>query len=246
MKSNFHSVGQNLFKLISVLKNGIVSERYSKNIPSYSRNFGGYNGNDFISLSKYGTQSFKQYSQTGFSLMVSPEIFCIDANKTNHDSGIPGEVFYRGVISSEYLKAIICPENLIDLQIKDLKFMQDIGYGFADSIARNILEQMGIEEDSKERQKIELLIKEKGNPPEGLGVLEVLDYEKKYISKIDAELAEMIHIFFSQKLNKEDVTVRDIMYKVAEKYNIPVFLLDKNDKMVLCYQSQLNESNQKE
>ena len=211
MDSTFHSVGQNFFKLISVLENGIVSEKFSKGISSYSRNFGGYNGASYVSLSRYGSQSFKNYSQKGFSLMVSPDVCCIDADKTSHDSGIQGEVFHYGIIFKEDLQAIVCPEHLIDLPIRDLRVTIDIGTGFVDSVVRNILEQMGVKEDSEERREIEFLIKEKANAPEGMGILEKIDYEKEYIFKIDVKLAEIVHDFFSEKLDKEDVTVKDMM-----------------------------------
>ena len=46
---NFHGAGQNLFKYISILENGIVTKNDSYGIEFYSENYRGYNMDNMIS-----------------------------------------------------------------------------------------------------------------------------------------------------------------------------------------------------
>ena len=55
----FHGVGHNILKYISILQNGILTKLDSSKSELYSKNFGGYNQNNMISMaispSVYGT-----------------------------------------------------------------------------------------------------------------------------------------------------------------------------------------------
>lgn len=237
--SKFHGVGQNLFKAFSILSNGIVTKNYTTyfSVPAYSSNYSGYNGDKYISLSKLGTPAFNTFSGNGISFLIDDSIYAIDANKTDHDSGIPGEVFCtQGIIKPSEIKAVVCPENLLNTNLKDLRLFENCGTGYVNAIAQNVLNLMHYDENSAEAVAINELVKKKEQIIQSnLELVNKLKYERSVIDEIDAYLGELTHKFFCEKLNKDELCIRDVMLEMSEKYNIDILTFDENYKFNMLY-----------
>ena len=171
--------------------------------------------------------------------MINESIYGIDAKRTNHDSGIPGEAFVTGCIPVSKIDAVVCPEYLLDAQIRDLRLMQGIGTGLVDSVVQNIFKQIRLDENNDARLVIENLLQEKANlSSKEMDFWDRMNTEKMIIEEIDKFLAELIHRFFAEQFGKEDISVRDMMQIIAEKYNIKVLSVNGNNGFTTIFDNQ--------
>ena len=121
-----HSVAFNPFVLESILTNGIVSKKEAelRNI-TYSRNYFGYNLEDYISMIKKTytydndpTSAYNLYALKGISLVVENQEYIYDTHDMyfNHSD----EVYVERYVPLVNIKGIIIPEKYQDYELSNL------------------------------------------------------------------------------------------------------------------------------
>lgn len=137
-KLGYHSVNFDIFKVISILENGIYSKNYAegKGI-NISRNYLGYNGNDYISLAEspsisntYQEGAFDTFIKRGISFVIDTTNY--EVKRDNGEvrgmivplsSGVKGEVYIKDHIKKEDIKGLMLKEEILNTEISSI----DIG-----------------------------------------------------------------------------------------------------------------------
>lgn len=143
----FHGINYDYFKMLSILKEGILSQNAAKNSNiNINRNYKGYNSDNLVSLSEspsihntYNYGAFNVFVKKGISFVVDVnDLYCILDTK----SGIPGEVYINYSVPRENIIGIMLPEQMLHTSISQLNILADIGTAFIDNYAINFIEQI--------------------------------------------------------------------------------------------------------
>ena len=226
----FHGVGHNILKYISILQNGILTKLDSSKSELYSKNFGGYNQNNMISMaispSVYGT-----YKHGAYGVFISDGIGfvlkgCqgIRSSSTNHHSGFDDEEFHIGSIPVSNIIGIILNKELSQKKATDLQLFKGMGTGFVDStcdviikyLRKNGIEDINIEEINNIKNEKNTL------DSQGLDFLDKMKREEMLIAELNSIIVNYLEKFFKQVLGKDDISIMDII----EHYNdrrLPIY-----------------------
>lgn len=124
-----HSVGFNPYKIESVLKHGILSknEAEKQNI-SFTKNYFGYNFDNFISMVRYmyvnfddENSSYNKYARKGVSFIVENQDFVY--NQSNACFNYPDEVFVKDKVPVENIVGVSVPKKYLSYELKDLSMI---------------------------------------------------------------------------------------------------------------------------
>lgn len=124
-----HSVSFDLYKLYSIMQNGILSKNEAeKQGINFSRNHYGYNFDDYISMTKpFYTSSddenscYRKYVERGISLIIE------DTHYISNDALMyfnhADEVFVKDKVPKENIKGLMVPEKYMSYQLSDLPML---------------------------------------------------------------------------------------------------------------------------
>ena len=162
---DFHGIGFDYFKMMSILENGILSMNAAKDMGiEIKRNYGGFNDNNAVSiaLNPYGNKNiaYKSFCENsicfafkhfGLKYAFNPnefkknnkkELFRINLNDFKESSGIDGERFVNYKIPRESIMAIILPVDKINTKIDCIEMINHYGTGYFDDLGRNIIDKI--------------------------------------------------------------------------------------------------------
>lgn len=227
----FHGVGHNVFKYISILQHGILTKQDSDNVELYSKNYGGYNQDDMVSMaispSEFGTYkhgAFGVYILEGIGFVLK-DCQGIRASRTSHDSGFIDEEFHMGSIPTSNIVGIIINKELSQKQITDLHLFENMGTGYVDSTCETIIKYLQKNCSIKDinMDEINNIITTKNNlDSQGLDFFDRMKQEKELISKLNTVLVGYIDRHFKQLLGKEEVSIIDIV-EHYNKEHLPIY-----------------------
>lgn len=162
----FHSIGNDISKLTSILDHGILSKAAAcekqLNIPTTygAKGVNGYNGENHISLCRapfhqdangYDVGAFGVYARRGITFIVSSDMVQSMKKGTTMDSGIPGECYISGTISRENITGIMVQTELLDLPLSEINFLAGGGAGTihlrAQGLYQYIFKQTGFQDE---------------------------------------------------------------------------------------------------
>ena len=227
----FHGVGHNVFKYISILQHGILTKQDSNNVELYSKNYGGYNQDNMISMA-ISPSEFGTYKHGAFGVFISRGIGfvlkdCqgIRASRTNHDSGFADEEFHIGSIPTSNIAGIIINKELSQKRVTDLHLFDEMGTGYVDSTCETIIKYLqkncGIKDINMD--EINNIITTKNNlGSQDIDFFDRMKQEKELISKLNTVLVGYIDRHFKQLLGKEEVSIIDIVEHYNEEH-LPIY-----------------------
>lgn len=231
-----HSLAFNPFILESILTNGIVSKKEAslRNIP-YARNYFGYNLEDYISMTKKTytydndpTSAYNLYALKGISLAVENQEYIYDRNDMYYNHA--DEVYVERHVPKENIKGIIIPEKYLDYELSNLPMLHtnSTSYENIKHVCENLLtylEKYNYKVNKEEYLEIinylkivhQALSKEKDDK-------ELLEDYKEIKHELDDFLSEEVNNCFKQVLNKEEVTLYDMVEFINSKtQNLPIY-----------------------
>lgn len=254
----YHGIGFNFFNLHSILTNGLLSNYAKLKRKIFNkRNFYGSNNELWICVTTKDGEATKKFIKDFISLeLMVPKIQKGDKNKSSSlSNGLPFDngyyddesfVFYE--VPVENIKKINVNPNLLNTDIKTLNYLS--GSANLDSLTCTIndyinnIRMLGFFPNVN--KIIELLGKYK---------IEVINYEKLteyeqrlqqkdffatcdyYISEMNSEIQNWMFSLFTKKLNKDFVTVSDVITDILNYLNIDYEL--ENGSFVLKNGRQL-------
>ena len=126
----YHSVNFDIFKLISILSNGIYSFNKAKEKGfNINRNSVGYNGDDYISVAEYSItygvkNAFNIYIKNGLSVIIDSSNY----NKVRDQGPSRGPLvpFCSGIYGHVYIKDYINPNDIIGIMVPGSCFKEKI------------------------------------------------------------------------------------------------------------------------
>jgi len=136
----FHGIGNDVSKLDSILRNGILSKNEGLDRGVHfsathgCKNFNGYNGPYHISLCRspihseskgFNSGAFDRFARKGLTFIVSPNEIIPMQKGTEMDSRIAGECFAYGQIPISNILGILLPENFQECSLSDINFLAD-------------------------------------------------------------------------------------------------------------------------
>ncbi len=226
----FHGVGHNILKYISILQNGILTKIDSVKSELYSKNYGGYNQNNMISMA-ISPSVFGTYKHGAYGVFISDGIGfvlkdCqgIRSSTTNHHSGFDDEEFHIGSIPVSKITGIILNKGLSQSKVTDLQLFKGMGSGFVDStcdviikyLQKNGIEDINIEEINN------ILNKKNTLDSQGLDFLDKMKREEMLIAELNSIIVNYLEKYFKQVLGKDDISIMEII----EHYNdrrLPIY-----------------------
>ena len=237
-----HSIGFNPYKLESILKNGILSERKAKelNIP-LSRNYLGYNFDDKICMTRpmYSNDEDPRamlytWVPKSISLVVENQDFIYDVSDAyfNHAD----EVFVEDIVPNTKFVGIMVPEKYQDYELRDLAMIPiktATSYlnikGNCDDLI-NYIKGMGHEIDTDEYNalldELKLTMLELNND---LTNPELQDDFLDIKMALNEFIAGETQIAFDRTLNKEGATLMDMVeYINGKTLDLPIYGVQKN------------------
>lgn len=233
----YHSVGFNIVKLESILKNGLVSEKYAiENNIDFARNFSGYNLDDTISLVRgiYASinedGAYKKYIAKGITIEMLLEekdiIYDTNDRYMNHYD----EVLGKDYIDKSNFTSLIIPEEYMDYSITDLPLFSLTSTSYknikntSDNVINYIENTLNGEVDKQEYklllEELKLTIKELNN-----------DINNKELQEDFIDIKCALNLFLTSSLelalkpfiNKDNITIYDIIEFINKKtLNLPI------------------------
>lgn len=181
-----HGIGFDFFKMVSILENGILSEKtaQAKGI-DIKRRFGGYNESSSVSIALLRSEAYNIFVKDSISFLFSgnnlkyardPKEFMeepIEKNEINYEnkiynnkpygvaSGIFGERFVKDEIPRENIKGIMLPEDKISEPIDSIDIIGAAAPKYFDNIAIDIIDKIHETFGIDKRQEIRKMIEEK-------------------------------------------------------------------------------------
>jgi len=140
----FHGINYDYFKLMSILETGVLSQNAASDIGIIlNRNYGGYNGDDRVSLSEspsihgtYNYGAFNVFVKKGISIVIdTSDLYCIPDTK----SGISGEIYVNYSVPRENIIGVMIPEQALQTNISQLNIFAGMGTAYVDSYAINFI-----------------------------------------------------------------------------------------------------------
>lgn len=219
---SFHGIGFDFLRLKSIMEKGILSEQEAqKENINFRRNYGGYNLGDSVSVAEspvvnnsFTFGCFGNYIKGGISFVISNEHSFKAPKGSARDSGYPDEAFIRGRVKSENITGVMIPEDLLDSQLSELPLgLAKMGYAYIDERCRQIVS--GLESETgyhADTTHLEELIKQKQELEQRDMDYLAKDNERKAIfQQMEHEMGKIIGLAFAQKLEKERLTLRDVL-----------------------------------
>ena len=225
----YHGIGENLIKLIGIMKNGILCQKDSQKATEYQKNYGGYNKPDMVSLAvaiegehtNYG--AFEVFIKNGISFVIKNSKGIL-ASKTSHDSGIPGEEFHIGSIPKENIVGIMASKKIMRKRIRDLNLVRGMGTGYIDSTLLGLMKYFSVNGNSNVdieafekilEQKEELLKRESE-------FFKRMNLEKKINERLSSYVAKEMENFFKSKFGKNTEYVGQVVLQ-SNRENYPIY-----------------------
>ena len=121
-----HGIGFDLAKFDSICKHGLLSKNFAlKSRIEMARVFSAYNGDDAISMVRYGyinkydtNSAYNKFIKKGISFIVENQDFIYDVDKRVINS--VDEVLVDDIISNDKFSGILFPEEYADYSLEDL------------------------------------------------------------------------------------------------------------------------------
>lgn len=233
-----HSVMFNLFKLESILQNGIMSfNEASKSDFSFTRNTFGYNFDDYISMTRYmyvsfgdKNTSFYNYTLKGITLIVEDQDFIY--NHKDMYFNYPDEVFVKDKVDKENIKGILLPLKYLDYLLEELPMFNlkstsyvNIKHTCDDLI--NYLKTLNYDVNmplyniylNDLYQVVLKLQKDENNSM-------LLEEFMECKISLNEFIAKEVQNAFDKKFNKKITTLEEMATFIAEKYNKKIYYID--------------------
>lgn len=238
--SLIRSMGFNPYKIESILKNGILSKNKAMELGiSLSRNYNGYNLDDYISLTRpfYSNKNDERscyYSliPKNVNLIIENQPFLYDQkyNYFNH----PDEVLVEDIIPNEKFTGLVIPENLRNRKLMELP-MINVKTNFYINIKENseelikYLNTYGHEINKEEyhdlMEELKLTIKALNQDKDNEELKQ--DFFEIKI-EISAFLAEEVQKTFDKLLGKENTTLQEMIeYLNYKTLGLPIYTTGK-------------------
>jgi hypothetical protein len=239
LETFYHSVGFNIVKLDSILRNGLMSlDKAKKENISYARNYEGYNLNDTISLVReiYANidtdGAYKKYISKGITISMNLPldmiIFDISERIINHTD----EVLGKDYIPKEYFTSLIIPEEYTECSIEELPILTLNSTSYrnikdtSDNIVKYVENVLHKEIDKEEyyalinELKYTMIALKEDINDEGLNA-DFMEIKRE----LNCFLTSQINIAFSKYINKENITIYDIVeYINHNTLNLPIII----------------------
>ena len=247
----FHGIGFNFATLDSILEYGILSNYAKKNMNlTPGRNYSGYNGDNFISVSVGNGISKSKFIDSGISFEVEVDNLIngeIDVSKAKSE-GLPinsklydDEMFAFYKIDKESIKNIIVNPDYLNLNIKDLNYLNcSNNY---ENIVSNIDTYLNyfrinfnyfpdITKIEKLKAKyLELIIsyEKMSEEKQKLNQDNLFVNTDKIKNILNNEIGLMFNQIFSNIFNKTNIITKDVLRFILEKHNLNYedFLISK-------------------
>ena len=223
----FHGINYDYFKMMSILKYGILSQKAAENNGlTINRNYGGYNGNSQVSLSEspsihgtYNHGAFNVFVKNGISFVIDvSDLHCIPDNK----SGIPGEVYVDYAIPIEKILGIMIPESAAQATIDKLNIFGDMGTGYVNNYALNFVDMVNsFFEMNFDKNEILKLIEAKNNLSGDY--FDRSKQENLINQQINTTITKMFDLGFRKKYNYSESPTLVETITVLTGGNIPIY-----------------------
>lgn len=240
-----HSVGFDLYKFNNILKTGIVSKNQAeKENIKYSRNYFGYNLDDYISMVRYiyvpdtGVSAYQKYVLNGITFIVEDQDFIFDVNKMHFNYS--DEVFVKDKVDVSKIKGIMVSEDYLETNLSNLSMLplETTSYINIKHTTDNIIRYLKNEGYNCDMQYYEDILREMYFTLQAL-TKEVNDKdllndfkETKY--ELDYYIAAEVEKCFSQKLNIKNATLGDAIEYINQKnLNLPIYKTDGRTRGML-------------
>lgn len=236
-----HSIGFDVYKLYSILTNGIVSkqEAEKENI-SYSRNYFGYNFDNYISMTRYmyvnkddENSAYKKYALKGISFIVEDQDFIYNTQDAYFNYS--DEVFVKDKVELKNIKGIIVPEKYMDYEMKDLPIIsfKSTSYVNIKHTTDNIIKYLKFEGYNCDLEYYNDILREMyttieaiKKEPEDQDLLNDFN-DTKY--DLDEYISLEIQKCFCKKFGVDNVTLGDVINYINSKTcNLPIYKLPTN------------------
>lgn len=241
LETFYHSVGFNIVKLDSILRNGLMSlENAKKENISYSRSYEGYNLKDTISLvreiyTNIDTDgAYKKYISKGITISMELPLDMVIYDRSERIINHPDEVLGKDYIANEYFSSLIIPNEYADYSIEELPILtlNSTSYQNIKDTSDNIVQyvenalhgKVDKEEYNDLLNELKYTIKALN---EDINDKELNDdfLEIKY--ELNCFLTELINNAFKKYINKENITIYDIVeYINSNTLNLPIISKD--------------------
>lgn len=218
----FHGIGFDFLRFKSIMEKGILSEQEAKqeNI-SFRRNYGGYNLGDSVSVAEspainnsFTFGCFGKYIRGGISFVISNEHSFKAPKGSVRDSQYLDEAFIRGKVKRENITGVMVPEDLLNSPLSELPLgLAKVGYAYIEQRCRQIVgdleSETGYHADTTYLEELIKQIQELDQ--RDIGYLVKYEERDAIFEKMEHEMGKIIASAFAQKLEKENVTLRDIL-----------------------------------
>lgn len=234
----FHSVLFNLPKLESIMKHGLVSEKYANtNGIYYARNYSGYNLDDTISMIRYlyvnynvEDSSYYRYVKNGVSLIIEDTAFISD--KDERIIHRTDEVLVESHIPKEKIVGIMIPSEYDDFYLSDLLLIDPNmqNYDNAKNNCNYLVRYLISNNHQIDTEYYKFLMGNLNETNIAIGkqkkdsTLEKIDYDelildfKDILLDINTFLAKDFEDYFGTLLNKDRVTLKEAVSYLNDKY----------------------------
>lgn len=236
-----HGIGFDLAKFDSICKNGLLSKNTADKLGiDIARVFSAYNGDDAISLVKYGyinkydnNSAYNKFIKKGISFIVEEVDYIYDVEKRVINS--VDEVLVENTISTDKFTGILLPEEYANSSLEDLPMfnMKSNHYKNINDTCNNLIKFISslgyiINDEEKALYKslsysllssLEVTKKDK----------ELSSLEKELIREDKLALAEfmssLVHKAFCIKLDCDFVTLYDaVEYLNSNNLNLDIYV----------------------
>jgi len=216
----FHGICQNIIKYISILENGILTQKDSSKADGYVRNYNGCNEKQNISLA-ISPSLTKESNSSAFESFVADGIGFILKNLDGKiKKGVfNGEELHYGIINKDKIVGIIINSELINKKISQLDVLYGVGKGYIDDTCMNILKYIHnrgkkdinfIEFKELSKKKMEIYFDEK------LESYERIDKIKEITDCMGEKVSMHLEEYFIKVMDKENIVLKDVI----DFYNI--------------------------
>ncbi len=231
-----HGAGVNFVIIDSILRNGIASEKYGKeNNIKVNRNYIGYNLDDTISCIRYlyvnpdiDDSAYNKYIPNGISFIIENTPFIYDKSERLYHRY--DEVLVKNFIPRENIKGINIPDSLIDKRLENLEYVREDSTSYinikhiADEIKNYITNNSDMYVDYNDYYLRLYNLNNEYTSSEDKRKKEIKREFKEVIKDLNYLIGLDYEEFFSNILNKKEVTVYDIVKYLNDKtLKLPIY-----------------------
>ncbi len=218
----FHGIGHNIFKIYGILEHGILTPRDSHKSDLYSTNYCGFEKENVVpvvespSISNNNCLAYKKYIEIGISFIIKGLSNKRLDNKS-YNLISEDELFYNGTISPNNIFGIVLSSRIQNKSISQLRILNYVGYAYIENTVNKIIQYMSknVELDTialynwinkKEQLTQDDLIKSKDKRVQ----------IKEITEQIDTLLSLHIEEYFKKIMNKESITVKEVVNFITQ------------------------------